>query len=128
MHSSITESVPSIHMNPTAGGDGRLFAKSFAPSVSIGDRGMGGGSTVSAAMLESAKLEKFDRAITALSKDNLWLMDILVSFITEVKSIMRCQYVNAFIFDINFSKLLRDAGMARKEQENLHLQKLFFDG
>lgn len=111
MHSEVTESVPSIHMNLISE---KQQSKSFAPSVSIAERTQGGTTTVSAAMIESAKLEKFDKAITTLSKDGLWLMDILVSFLIEVKSIMRCQFVNAFIFDQRFSKLLRDVGMSRK--------------
>ena len=113
VHSSITESAPSIHMQLISGE--RPVNKSFAPSVSVADRGGGAQSTVSAAMIESAKLEKFDKAITNLSKDSLWLMDILVSFLNELKSIMRCQFVNAFIFDTNFSRLIREIGMARME-------------
>lgn len=54
-------------------------------------------------------------------------MDILVTFLQELKAILKCSGVNAFIFDQHFSTLLRQQGLRRKDQALTHLQKLYFE-
>lgn len=55
------------------------------------------------------------------------MMDILVIFLQELKTILKCTGVNAFIFDQHFSTLLRQQGLKKKDQAQTHLQKLYFE-
>ncbi len=66
-------------------------ALSFAPSHSIAER--------SRTILDAKRLEHFEHTVALLSKETLVLMDILVIFLQELKTILHCQGVNAYILD-----------------------------